>query len=282
MKILSLLPAAAAAILLLASCDSTPESERYTIVDASEFEPQRTVLIEEFTGQTCVNCPGAHELLKELDGKFNTAERVGFITVGIHYSDFGMPVPRGFVTDESDIYAANAKVANAPSARINRRTEAIGTDQWTGSLLTEMIRKSSVNFTILTADLNANSNTISINGKIYASESVKNTRLQLWLVEDDIVAPQMLKDGADPYYVHHSVFRATINGINGQNINLGDKKETEFKVDNYPLPEYVSTDHLRVVAFVYNNDDGVLNAHQCSVLKSGGGIQILVPDVEKK
>ncbi len=260
MKILSLLPAAAAAIMMLASCESTPVEERFVAVDSNDFVPQRTVLIEEFTGQTCVNCPSAHELLNGLDARFNNPDHVGFIVVGIHYSDFGMDAPRGFVVPECNEYAVG--VANAPSARINRRTDIIGTDLWTGSLLSEMIRKSSVKFTGMTASLKASDSKISIEGTVYASETYKNARLQLWLVEDDIVAPQLTKDGPIADYVHHAVFRATLNGVKGQAIDIKEKTETSFKLNDYPLPTYVNPRNLRVVAFVYTDTDGVLNATQ--------------------
>lgn len=262
MKFLSLIPAAAAAILMLASCESTPVDERFVAVDPKDFVPQRTVLIEEFTGQTCVNCPNAHKLLNDLDAKFNVDGHVGFIVVGIHYSDFGLDVPRGFVTPESNKYAAD--VPNAPSARINRRTDIIGTDLWTGSLLKEMVRKSSVEFDKITASLNSDGSGINIVGTVSASETYTNAHLQLWLVEDDIVAPQLTEDGADANYVHHAVFRGAINGINGQPISLNANKDTKFK-ENYPLPEYVNKEHLRVVAFVYTAADGVLNAAQTEV-----------------
>lgn len=263
MKILSLLPAAAAAIMMLASCESTPVEDRFAVVDPNDFVPQRTVLIEEFTGQTCVNCPSAHELLNGLDAKFNTDNHVGFIVVGIHYSDFGLPAPRGFVVPECDEYAIG--VPSAPSARINRRTEIIGTDLWTGSLLNEMIRKSSVKFTELTVSLKDSDSKISINGSVYASETYKNARLQLWLVEDDIKAPQMTKDGTIAQYNHHAVFRAALNGVKGQVIDLKEKTEVQIKPVEYPLPTYVNPKKIRVVAFVYTDTDGVLNAHQAKV-----------------
>lgn len=260
MKILSLLPAAAAAIMMLASCESTPVDERFATVDPTDFEPQRTVLIEEFTGQTCVNCPSAHELLNGLDARFNTDAHVGFIVVGIHYSDFGRPAPDGFVVPECDEYAAG--VANAPSARINRRTDIIGTDLWTGALLNEMIRKSSVKFTGMTATLKDSGSKISIEGTVFASETYKNARLQLWLVEDDIKKPQLTKDGVIADYNHHAVFRAAINGVKGQAIDLKEKAEASFKIKDYPLPTYVNPENLRVVAFVYTDTDGILNAFQ--------------------
>lgn len=263
MKILSSLLAATAAILTLASCESTPTEKRFVAVDDSSFEPQRTVLIEEYTGQTCVNCPGAHKLLGELEGRFNTANHTGIISVGIHIPNFGRPAPAGLVAPEGQEYSVG--VDAAPSARINRRTGVVSTDRWTGAVINEIIRKSPVTFTELNANLKSDGKNISISGKIYAADNIKNARLQLWLVEDDIVAPQLLPDGADANYVHHSVFRGAINGINGKQIDLKEKKETAFEVKSYPMADYVNTANLRVVAFVFTDSEGVLNAHHAKI-----------------
>ena len=271
MKFLSSLPAALGAILMLASCESIPEDERY-IPDDSSFEPVRTVLVEEYTGQTCVNCPGAHELMGNLEAKFNSPDNVGIISVGIHIPTFGRPAPSGMVAVEAETYSQG--VESAPSARINRRTDPLTTDRWTGSILSELMRKSPIVFTELTADLKAD-NTISVSGKVHSSENLADTKLQLWLVEDDIMLPQLKPEGPVADYVHHSVFRAAINGVNGQSIDLQEKKETPFHVANFPLAEYVNPENIRIVAFVYSDADGVLNARQCNAVKVGGGIQIV-------
>ncbi len=273
MKILSSLPAAVAALLLLASCDSIPEDERFVPADSS-FEPARTVLVEEYTGQTCVNCPGAHILMGDLEAKFNSREHVGIISVGIHIPMFGQAAPKGMVAVEADTYSQG--VESAPSARINRRTDPLTTDRWTGSILQELVRKSPIVFTGLTADLTPDGQ-LSVDGKVHSSENLKDTKLQLWLVEDDIKMPQLKPEGPVADYRHHSVFRAAINGVNGQNIELKEKKETPFHVSGFPVADYVNTDNLRVVAFVYNDADGVLNARQCGVVKVSGGIQIVGP-----
>ena len=277
MKFLSSLLTASAALLLFSACDSVSPDESFVVVDPNEFEPQRTVLVEEFTGQLCPNCPRAHALMANLESKFNSSDRMGIITVGIHVPVYGSNVPKGMVTIEAatdELYGRD--FSTAPAARINRRRSSPITtiDQWTGAILSELTRKSPVEFTELTADLN-HDNTITISGKVHSSENIDDTKVQLWLVEDDIVMPQISDGIGVPDYNHHSVFRAAINGVNGQSIDLQEKKETPFHVANFPLAEYVNPENIRVVAFVYSDADGVLNARQCNAVKVGGGIQIV-------
>lgn len=254
---------AAAAIVSLASCESTPLDERFKPAGDS-FEPQRTVLIEEYTGQKCVNCPEAHKLLKELEARFNSDERVGVISVGIHIPMFGTAAPVGYVAPEADRYSEG--VESAPSARINRRTEVLTSDQWTGKLIAEVIRKAPLEIDNLKATLNADGKSIAISGDISVTDEVAKSKLQLWLVEDDITGLQLLPGNQfDFAYNHHSVFRAAINGINGQDVSLTSGKVTPFEITSYPLADYVTAANLRVVAFVYNDNDGVLNAAHVNV-----------------
>lgn len=263
MKLLSSLPAAAAALLMFAACQSTDPDERYTLIDDSEFVPQRSVLVEEFTGQTCVNCPGAHELMESLEEKMNSANHVGIIAVGIHTPLFGMDAPRGFVTDESRHYSSMAE--SAPTARINRRYGVVNTDKWTGSIMAEVIRKSPISFSDCVARINRNG-MIDISGQILCADDVNDTRLQLWLVEDNIEAPQMTSDKPIANYVHKSVFRKAINDLDGTPIDVRRNSAVQISEKNFIIPNFVSnSDNLRVVAFVFNEKDGVLNATQFPV-----------------
>ena len=82
-------------------------------------------------------------------------------------------------------------------------------------------------------------------------------RLQLWLVEDGVVAPQLFPgDKLDKEYTHNHVFRAAINGEWGAELTLTPKKVQKEKI-TYTLPDGIVPGKAWVVAFFYN-DSGVL------------------------
>ena len=90
------------------------------------------------------------------------------------------------------------------------------------------------------------------------SKDVKG-RLQLWLVEDNIVAPQMFPNNkVDKEYVHNHVFRAAINGEWGTELTLSTKNVHKEKT-TYTLPDGVVPKNAWIVGFFYN-DSGVLQA----------------------
>ena len=81
--LLSLLP-------LLFSCDYIDENERFIVVDSHFEQPDtesvvKNVLLEDFTGQRCVNCPRGSEVIEQLQEAY--PERL--IAVGIHGGPLG-------------------------------------------------------------------------------------------------------------------------------------------------------------------------------------------------
>lgn len=244
--------------LLAASCANVPDDERSAPYEGT-LTPQRTVLIEEYTGQKCVNCPTAHTLLSNLDGLFNTAEHTGFIAVGMHIKIFALDDAQGgFHTPEVDVYSQGVEAA--PSARINRNSGILNSDKWTAELIKQMAVRPTVTFDELGVAIDGDKLTVDVN--IYPSDNIsQNPRLQLWLVEDDIVGLQLSSTGLNVAYNHHGVFRAAINGINGEEVVL-KRNQPLILQRTFPIDSKYNKENLRVVAFVYTDNDGVLNAHQ--------------------
>ena len=71
------------AIYVLSSCDTVNEENRLIYVKPASVA--RNVLIEDFTGQRCVNCPNATDEIEHLQ-QFYGADTV--IAVGIHSGPF--------------------------------------------------------------------------------------------------------------------------------------------------------------------------------------------------
>ena len=78
----------------------------------------------------------------------------------------------------------------------------------------------------------------------------------MWLIEDGIVALQMMPDGSsNDDYVHNHVFRAAVNGTWGEDVTVKEGEATN-KQYTYTLPENWNAENVSVVAFVYS-DNGV-------------------------
>ena len=68
----------------LTACDEIAEGDRYLEMPA--VESRRAVLLEEFTGQMCTNCPEAQRRISSMKEQYGDQ----LVVVGIHAGNFGL------------------------------------------------------------------------------------------------------------------------------------------------------------------------------------------------
>lgn len=91
-----------------------------------------------------------------------------------------------------------------------------------------------------------------------------NGKLQLWVTENNIVSIQIDNGTYIMDYVHNHVFRASINGMWGEEINL-EENVYQTVTREIALKDSWNRANLSVVAFVYDDSEGVLQAAECGV-----------------
>lgn len=259
------------AISLFSSCSPVDEDERLIYVKPAEIG--RAVLLEDFTGQRCVNCPYATELIEELQKQYGE-ENV--IAVGLHSEPLGFEgnaANIGLMNEQSRFYGQYWKVESQPTGMINRRGGLKDRADWNTAIYNE-IQQSAPVMIDLVATYNPESLNADISVKVSALQDISG-KLQLWLLQDSITAMQIIPSTgkADRNYVHNHVFRASVNGTWGDDLSLenGHTHEAAYTVslDNEQRPqfspEYVP-EHCSVVAFVYN-EGGVQQAAKTHVTK---------------
>lgn len=250
---------AAGCALALTSCDSVDENDRF--IEIPQVETNRVVLLEEFTGQRCSNCPDAHEIVEKLLSQHSG----NFISVSIHSDNPGTgsyPEPEGLYNEDGVAYCNANNVSVLPSGVVNRTGGILTMDQWA-----EKIAKAKETPAQMSIDLSAKYsqelNQIEIDTKISPYATI-NGILQLWVVEDSITAVQLFQGSTRPRpYVHNNVFRGAVNGIQGEAISMVIRED--FDVTHYmKVKDFWDPDKLSIVAFVYNSE-GVLQAAKAPV-----------------
>ena len=249
----------AAAALLFSACDSISPDDRYIEVEA--VKPKRAVLLEEFTAQYCRNCPEGHKYIAQLREQYGEA----FIPVSIHAGSQSIPVTetalKGLATTDGEIYFKNADTEAIPSGVVDRRTKALGRDEWASVIREELKREATVALEI-TTDFTVTSKSLSVNVNIKPFEDI-NGYLQVWLIESGIKALQQNGDIFDFEYVHNHVFRAAVNGVNGEAVKVSKKDSTD-KSYVYTLNDDWNPENMAVVAFIYDST-GILQAAEAEV-----------------
>ena len=247
------------ALLLLAACDHIDNDERYIYEKPAAVK--RAVLIEDFTGQGCVNCPKATEVVTQLEEQYPD----GVIAVAIHCGPFARSATGArypLATSEGDAYYQHWNFDRQPIGMVNRQGLSDYTD-W-ATQVHDLVTLTAPLTIAVQAKADPDTRRLSVTTTIMAIDGNTSGNLQLWLVEDGIVSAQFMPDHTvNRAYVHNHVLRQAINGNWGEPLTL-DEGDTRTAYHTITLAEGWDVEHLRVVAFAYN-DTGVLQAAQTSV-----------------
>ena len=251
--------ATAAIAMAAASCSNIDEGDRLIYVKPAEVG--RAILIEDFTGQRCINCPTGTDII---NGITKTYGEDNVIAVGIHSGPLGFKGNAkrvGLMTDTGDEYYkkwANGTNLGQPSAVFNRKIgPSDNFNNWAAEVGLIISEKANLSIDIANA-YDAKTRTLTTKVGAFGVNGTVSGKLQVWIVEDGIKAMQMMPDGsANQDYIHNHVFRAAVNGTWGEEVTVKEG-ETTSKDYSYVLPETWNAENISVVAFVYN-DNGVEN-----------------------
>lgn len=269
---------AVASVMMLASCDDVNEHNRY--IEMGEITAERNVLLEDFTGQFCLNCPDAHEVIEQLEEQYG-ADKV--IAVSIHSGSFGLdkkytsfPANRvGLMTEEGNAILSGYGITSFPMGVIDMG-KPMTYDLWPTAVYNEIRKPSDVKIDLKaeyhadTADSeNGYYGDIMVEADIL-SGSDRTADVQFWIIESGIVAQQ--KKGAQTIndYVHNNVFRAQVfDGVRGEShvFVKGIAKQVKGSIPTrWTDQEHWQPTNLAVVAFV-SDGSGVLQAVKVKLVK---------------
>lgn len=238
-----------AAALSLMACSNIDEDDRF--IEVEPVEVAKRVLIEDFTGQRCVNCPNASEMIESLQEQYG-AENV--IAVGIHSGPFSKTAsgrPLSLWTETGDYYFNSWNIDAQPTGVIDRKTVSSTYQSW-GTIVRDALQASAPLTLGATTSYDEATKTVTINVNAKGVLDVTG-KLQLWLIEDNITDMQAMPDGSiNNNYVHNHVFRTAVNGQDGEDFSIAWDEE-KIVTSTYVLNENWKAENMSVVAFVYNN-----------------------------
>ena len=255
---------AAPALLLLTGCDEVDETDRYVYVKPAAVG--RNILIEDYTGQGCVNCPTGTNQLHALQEQYG-ADTV--IVVGFHSGPQAKSkrshIPYSLWTQDGEDYYTHWKVENQPSIYIDRVTLNETTTAWPTLVRDELQKPASLKLTAKATAYSAPDSLCTFEVYAQGTDGTTTGHLQLWITEDGITDFQYMPDGSvNREYVHNHVYRMAVNGLWGDDFSI---KEGEEKTLPYTckLKGGWKPENMHMVAFVYN-DSGVQQVTTCTVI----------------
>lgn len=262
MKLHKILLSAFVIVTAFTSCNEVDENERYIELPAAEV--QRKILLEDYTGQMCTNCPDAHRLIASLQEQYGNQ----IVAVAIHAGNFGIaegsnPKFLGLMQPEGNEYASHFGIDAYPSAIVNRVVGPIATaDDWPAAVRSELEKESHLDIEAHSSILSDGNISIAIS--LIPSADIEG-KIQIWITESGISAMQVDNGKPIPNYTHNHVYRASVTEVWGDAISLksGIFKDLAY---TYTPKENWNKYNLHVVAFVYNDKDGVFQVDECDII----------------
>lgn len=252
--------------LTFAACENIDESDRLIYVEP--VAASRCVLVEEYSGQDCVNCPeGAAELERIMNEYGHDSVIVVSIQGGMAIHEGEYEGILGLATDFTEQLYANAGKPSQPSAIIDRRGGVKMKSDWMGEIKNALLRPSTVTLNI-DKQYDATTRKLDVTIKAQSNLDYKGN-LNVWLTEDNIVAVQQFVSDYDFNYVHNHILRTALteDKINGYPIalNWDDEQPNEYQFSVVLRDDY-KAENMTIVAFV-DNADGVAQTTKTSVIE---------------
>lgn len=261
--------------ILLAGCDrvDAPQNPLPTTSDCEGVgngNGYRRVLLEDFTGFRCPNCPAAADVARQLQSVYCE----DLIVVGVHCtSTFAAPVaspPDPFSTDfrtvAGETYVGSFGFTGLPGGLISRREYGgllvLGAGSW-GEAVADILGDPA-QFEILfsQADFNTGTLTLDLEVKVAVLQDVTGDHnLTIYLIEDHIAEAQednRVPGGIVNPYDHRHVLRDNINGTWGETVITGSATagDTLALGYSYSLASNVLVpSNCALVAYVYRVDN---------------------------
>ncbi len=235
----------------MTSCDNIAEDERVTYV--APVEVSKHVLIEDFTGQRCLNCPTATETIHQLQETYGNTK---VIAVGLYSGEFGKKVDGTLLpltTETGCYYYEHWEVEQQPCLNVDRN----GLTSDNGILQTRVAAALTAKTPVTiepTVAYDEATRQANIMVETVSAETLANARLQVWVIEDGIVSPQIMPTGkTDKNYVHNHVFRTTVTDRDGKAITLDANKQVK-ETFSVAIDDSWEAKNVSIVVFVFNGD----------------------------
>lgn len=234
----------------------------------------RNVLLEDFTGYKCGNCPDGHKIANTIALSHPTQIYPVSIHAGLFASPAGVDAP-DFRTAEGTVINDYYNVSSYPSGLVNRRYNSAdekvqGRSRWTTSCREQVTQTAEVNVWAK-ASYDQSTKTLSADVELYYTADVADgtSALCVSLLQSNIKGPQAGSDQED-LYSHNHVLRAMFTPVWGDTIASSTKGTLVTKHYEYTVPEEIgniATNPLNfdIVAYVLNPEKEVMNVGGCKV-----------------
>ncbi len=253
--------------------------------------PVRKVLVEEFTGHRCGNCPRGAETIATLQGTYGQ-QVVAIAHHTFNLPQFTEPLANDTITNPElhylyDFRTQESKVIDedygvntmgVPTGFVNRRDFGSGVvmayTSWPSRVATALSAPQQMDIQMVAYWTPADSNICVFYFVEVLENMTGNFKIALYLTEDSIIKWQkdynVIPNDIE-FYEHKHIMRKAINGVYGTSVTTNTSvMDGETFIEGYSTkidPSKFNINHLHVVAFVYDDNNLTKEVIQAEEIK---------------
>lgn len=252
---------------LLSAC-SKVDPPYYTTREVTIDTNLRSVLLEDYTGMKCQNCPEAAEVARTLEELYKNQVFV----IAVHAGYFANPdsnnpsspfYSQDFRNATSQTWMSTFKVVTNPLGLINRAYYQSTTQlpvqaaEWPNAVAAQVkLPKAAVMSMHNGVTIAKGDTTLSTSVQVrFLKKFEGKYNLCVCITEDSIVGVQQVGPTIKYDYVFNDLLRGAVNGFFGEQITAANDTVTVLKKDyTQKLSGKWNTNNMNVVAFILNGD----------------------------
>ena len=235
----------------------------------------RGVLLEEFTGVRCSNCPAAHDKVAQLKTIFGDK----LIPISLHTGFYAVPYPTS-KQDYKTTFAEGIEQifgnSGYPNGLVNRQlfsgesSEILPVNKWESYVNNELNSPTSVNIQ-LKKEYAPTTKTLTLNANVALVQNLPQPiALSIMIVENQLKDTQLKPTGIDTSYIHQHILRTMLTPFNGTKLQATDYNAGRTFIKNLQitLPNNLKPENCEIIAFVHyiGSNKNVLQAIKTKIM----------------
>ena len=248
-------------LFMTPSCDVIDQPFKGNIQDTTSTQQQRNVLIEDFTGHRCKNCPKASKAIEALVDAYGSR----IIGLAIHagpgnFTNTNTDYPTDFTTPEGKAIQNFFGTNFLPVGMVNRENwTASGNGHWSPYTNWPTLSSEAIDSTLriaLEASAGVNNGNLEVSAQgLPQMGLLHDLNIAVLIKESNIVSPQLMPDDTrDSNYVHMNVLRDYVTDTWGESFGTSPMLPGDTLSGNYSIAwntDWVQS-NAAVVVYVFN------------------------------
>ncbi len=235
--------------------------------------PTKRVLLEDYTGHKCPNCPAAAAIARSQEAFYHGK----LIGLAVHAGYYAIPGSGEFAADfrsaAGEEWNTDFLISAYPSGMINRKEfnghQILGSEEWVTDIAAIIDQPPDLNMLILSNTYDSISR--KVNSVIYSQfrQSLAGSyNITVCVVENNIISAQDSLSTIIHNYVFNNVLRGSVNGTYGEVLtNSVDPSLTYLGRFSIPINTSWVAENCWILAFVSKNENDVTKKEILQVVK---------------